>query len=228
VLALVALPPAAHAHGGAVATGSVSGTVIVNTPGDDTVAYVYVLDDSDPAGTIYPYEEIGQNHQQFDTKLLVIPKGTTVYFPNNDTEEHNVFSPPPLPMDLERYGPTKAKGKGKGKKPRGPSHLYDVAGEFDLYCDIHKDMKAKIRVMPSKHFAPVNTDGSFKLEVPEGKQRIVVWTQNAYDQGVKQSVTVVAGQETKLSVPIKINAIPDEPSHLNKNRRPYEDDYGDR
>lgn len=120
----------------------------------------------------------------FDPKVLVVPVGATVAFPNKDREDHNVFSPAngSNPMwDLGRYGPKKTNSK----------KFLDL-DEYAIYCDLHKEMSATVKVVPTRYFVPV-IGGRFKLTgVPPGRYKVVAWAPGSAE--VKSDVVeVVAG-----------------------------------
>ena len=130
--------------------------------------------------------EIRQKGKQFVPHVLVIPTGATVAFPNYDDEEHNVFSPtdPPGQWDLGRYN----------TDHKGHTHHFELAEEIDVYCDIHKEMWAKVKVVDSAFIAAV-TNGKFELaNVPPGTYKVIAWTPNS--------------AETKSSI-VKLQAVGD-------------------
>ncbi len=131
--------------------------------------------------------QIRQEGRKFVPHVLVVPVGSTVAFPNYDREEHNVFSPtdPPGLPDLGRYN-TDHKGK---------SWTLDDAYEIAIYCDIHKEMTAYVKVVDVDPalIAKVGADGRFSIAgVPAGTYNIHAWTYASKD--VQDTVTVVDGQ----------------------------------
>jgi plastocyanin len=175
-------------------TGTITGTVRVwsgkKAVSSLTNVYVYVADLSDPSGKRLPRPSIEQRNLQYDPALLVIPVGTTVWFPNGDRGiVHNVFSPKSGEdaFDLGRYK------KGKGKK-----RTFGKPGEIDIYCDIHPTMRAKIKVMPSSRFVAVADDGSFRIDgLPPGEHTIVAWMPDSEE--VRTRVVVEEGGEVSAN-----------------------------
>jgi len=79
---------------------------------------------------------VGQKDKQFTTDELVIKKGDTVVFGNDDPFFHNVFSlSSASTFDLGSYP------KGDSK-----SVVFDETGEVEVECAIHPSMRLKIKV----------------------------------------------------------------------------------
>ncbi len=132
--------------------------------------------------------EIRQIKTQFSPHVLVVPVGTTVAFPNFDLEEHNVFSPtdPPGQFDLGRYN-TDHKGK---------THRFDDPAEMEIYCDIHKQMWARVKVVDSGYIVAVK-QGQFTIEgVPPGTYKVHAWTRDSAE--VLERVIVTEGQTSTV------------------------------
>jgi len=91
---------------------------------------------------------------------MVVPVGTTVRFPNQDTFFHNVFSySGPARFDLGRY-------------PRGESKdvRFDEAGIVKVYCEVHEFMRAVVVVTADANpnaagVAPVLINGRGNMEL---------------------------------------------------------------
>lgn len=109
---------------------------------------------------------MAQRDTSFQPSLLIIPKSTTVRFPNEDKFFHNVFSySKPKRFDLGRYP------KGEAK-----SVTFDEAGGVTVLCEIHKWMRGGIVVVENKYYDTVDEAGSFRIpDVPPGKYQLVVW-----------------------------------------------------
>jgi plastocyanin len=131
--------------------------------------------------------EIRQVGEQFVPRVLVVPVGAEVFFPNYENKEHNVFSPTEPIFDLGRYKTDK----------KGKSHKFEFADEFDIFCDIHSKMSAKVKAVDSAYIVPV-VDGKFTFtNVPAGKYKVVAWVRESPE--VKSGeVTVSAGATTTL------------------------------
>jgi plastocyanin len=118
--------------------------------------------------------EMPQRSKQFTPRVLVVPLGATVYFPNKDSEVHSVFSPAgkeSVGFELDRFEP----------KAKGPPKQFKELGEFDIYCDIHPNMSAKVKVVPLAHAARV-AGTKYKLDgVVPGRYRVVAWAPNSLE-----------------------------------------------
>jgi plastocyanin len=211
--------PAAAAPGG----GSITGQVVTVAGGKAIAAdevYVYLSDEAPRrrgrhgAATAGATARIRQVKQQFEPHVLVVPIGTTVYFPNNDSQEHNVFSPtdPPGQWDLGRYDTDAI----------GHPHVFRDAHEVDIFCDIHKEMWAKVKVVDAVQIARVK-DGHFRLDgVPAGTYRLTAWAPGSVEVHSRQLV-VEDGQALELPADeLHLQITPWRPGpHLRKDRRPY-------
>ncbi|HET9990546.1 MAG TPA: hypothetical protein VFQ65_18585 [Kofleriaceae bacterium] len=139
-----------------------------------------------------PSREIRQKNESFAPHVLVVPVGTTVAFPNDDLEEHNVFSPtdPPGQFDLGRYNTDR----------KGRLHEFDDPGEIEIYCDIHMKMWARVKVVDTelRWIAKVAADGAFSFDhVPPGSYKVHSWSYDSDE--VVTSVEVAAGATASLS-----------------------------
>ena len=176
----------------AVKGGTVSGIVVAVAKGRPTTTdelYVY-LEGAKPTGTHGKVVvRIEQKNTRFMPGVVVIPTGGTVFFPNRDSEEHNVFSPAVkangwIGFDLGRYN-TDAVGKKRS---------FRQPGEFDIYCDIHKCMNAKVKVVPTRHIAKVAGGKYTFTDVPPGTYRAVAWTPNSNESKSQLFEVAVGGK----------------------------------
>jgi plastocyanin len=211
---LVALPAGIAAPTG----GFVTGHVVVFQDGrkfDDvhTPAYVYLVENppkhhKDRPGN-HVTRAIEHKDREFLPHAIAIPVGATIEFPNSDSEEHNAFSPTPKdPFDLGRYG------KGARKKRQ-----FFEPGEFDVFCDIHRNMWAKIRVVDSAWIAEVQS-GAFKIDdVPPGDYKLVAWFHDSLEVR-SDPITIKAGETTQVPVELHVQAGKMK-SHNRKDGSPY-------
>jgi plastocyanin len=132
---------------------------------------------------------IAQRDLRFSPSLLVIPRGTSVSFPNEDSEFHNVFS----------YSETKRFDLGRYPKGESKRVSFDKPGIVKTYCEVHPWMRAAILVLESPCYAIASGDGSFSIEgVPPGRYSLVAWNIDAGSK--KMAVEVTAGRALELQI----------------------------
>ena len=123
--------------------------------------------ESDRAETVAPVTtRIEQRNQRFEPQLVIVPKGSTVEFPNLDLVFHNIFSlSGARPFDLGYY-------------PKGQSRqvTFSRTGVVQVYCHVHSNMYAAIVVVSSRWATQPASDGTFEWpDVPPGKYRLMAW-----------------------------------------------------
>ena len=109
---------------------------------------------------------IRQENEMFTPRVVAVPIGSTVEFPNGDPIYHNVFS-------LSR-----ARTFNLGRYPQGQSRAvrFDRAGSVKVFCDIHSHMSATVMVFDHPWFTVPGVDGRFELPpVPSGRREITAW-----------------------------------------------------
>ncbi len=147
VLALMAFPANTLA-------GKIKGTVKVKglrTPAD-IVVYLPKAPavDVDLSKTKFVMD---QQNLAFIPRVLPIPVGSTVLFPNNDKVDHNVFS-------MSR---TKTFNLGSYEPGKSQTVVFDKPGIVEVRCDVHAEMAAYILVMKNPYFAVTDRKGNFEI-----------------------------------------------------------------
>ncbi len=192
--------------------GAVGGKVTViadGSPKSDASNIVVYLEgiaaDVQPLSAV---PEIHQRDQQFAPDLTVVTRGSTIAFPNDDKIFHNVFSvSEPARFDLGLY-----------KSGESKSVQFDRPGVVDVYCNIHPQMAAKIKVLDTPYYALTANNGSFFIpNVPPGTYPIVAW--QPYGAEYHGSVTVASGGSATVS--IQLTEGEKERRHLRKDGQPY-------
>lgn len=209
--AMVASPTerAGQADGGP--TGTVTGTVTIDDGGeskaDRSGIAVYLEGVAEPAPTPQK-KEMRQKNLTFTPGVMIIVKGTTVDFPNDDKVFHNVFSLSKagrFDLGLYKAGDTR-------------SVTFKEAGVIDIYCNIHPQMAAKIKVLDTSFYAVTGADGTFKIKnVPPGKYPIVGW--QPYGQEYRGEVVVPPGATASTTISLVLGKGPK--THLRKDGTPY-------
>jgi len=154
---------------------------------------VFLEGKSSDAGTPVRVE-LRQEGQQFVPRLLVVPVGSTVSFPNADPVFHNVFSlSGTRKFDLGYY-------------PAGQTRTvtFDDPGIVQVYCHLHPNMYAAIVVAPNRWYAQPGEDGTFSLhDVPPGAYTLVAWHMNAGFFRKTVQVSSESATDVLLNIPIR-------------------------
>ena len=127
---------------------------------------------------------LAQKNKTFQPRVLAVPLGSTVDFPNNDGIFHNVFSlsgPQPFDLGLYRAGET---------RPR----TFTAPGTYRVFCNIHPQMTAIIVVAPTGFTTLAAGDGRFTLDLPPGRFRVTALSERASPVSVE--ITSTAGAST--------------------------------
>ena len=171
------------AHLGA---GSVTG--VVRTVARAGVVPATAIVYAEPIDTAAPRTPrrfaLAQKNKAFQPRVLSIPLGSTVDFPNNDVIFHNVFSlsgPQPFDLGLYRAGESR-------------SRTFVSPGVYRVFCNIHPQMTAFIVVAPTGFTALASTDGRFALDLPVGRYRVTALSERA--SPVSTEITSVEGVST--------------------------------
>lgn len=194
-----------------VPTGSVRVKVLVTgmdgkvQPAADAVAWFPGLRGPDAP----PSPRMSSREKRFEPRVLAVPKGTKVTFPNYDKIFHNVFSLSEggrFDLGLYRNGASRTTS-------------FDTPGVVRVYCNIHPQMAAYVVVLDGSLYAQTGKDGIALLSgVPAGRQNVKVWE----ERGGEWSGTVVvpAGATVELSVPFDVSRWKEQP-HKNKYGKDY-------
>lgn len=138
--------------------------------------------------------EVAISNKIFSPRVLVVPVGSTVAFPNHDPFNHNVFSvSEPNSFDLGLYG----RGEGKSVTLKHP-------GLVRAFCNVHPRMVALVQVMATHQYAQPGADGMFTIAgVEPGSYRLHVWHERAPVEVVKD---VTVGPEGLAGIQTTLNA----------------------
>ena len=130
-----------------------------------------------PARAVPPRRAaIRQRGETFVPRVIAVPVGSTVDFPNDDPIYHNVFS-------LSR-----ARTFNLGRFPRGESRAvkFDKAGIVKVFCDIHSHMAASVVVFNHPWFTVPDADGNFEIgDLPPGNPQITAWHERLGDTTIR-------------------------------------------
>ncbi len=161
LVALFAISVHCVAQGVAV-TGHV--TTYGGTESSHPASVVWLIPVVQSAGDVAPVKPIHavlrQKNKAFEPHLLVVTKGSTVDFPNQDPWFHNVFSL------------FNGKKFDLGLYEAGTSRTvhFDREGVSYIFCNIHPEMSAVVVVVSSPYYALVSKSGDFSIpEAPSGQ-----------------------------------------------------------
>ncbi len=192
--------------------GSVQGSVTVLVKGkakaDKKGVVVYLEKVPGTPPTPKDHAVIRQREKQFDPPLTIVVKGTTIDFPNEDKIFHNVFSVSrPARFDLGLYKSGSAKSVEMKR-----------AGTVDVYCNIHPEMIAKVKVLENAYYTITGRDGTFSIEnVPAGEYPIVAWLPT----GDEAKGTVIVKPGETAQVKLQVSEVAKKTTHTRKDGTPY-------
>ena len=159
-----------------LAQGAVSGQVtILERPGEmseDLANVVVFLEPVTTGRTKAPAPvttTIALEKRQFSPRVRVVVEGSKVEFPNQDPFSHNVFSKANGGFDTGSFG------RGKTR-----DHLFQQAGVYALYCNVHPRMTAFVIALNTPYYTQAGVDGRFAFDsVPPGTYKLHVWHDRA-------------------------------------------------
>lgn len=160
---------------------------------------------------------ISTQSKMLKPKVMAIPVGSTIDFPNQDPISHNLFSlSPGNSFDLGLY-----------RRGAGKSHRFDTPGIVNIYCNVHPNMSAVVHILDTPYYAIADKTGSatFANVVP-GKYRLVAWNEivGTAQSDIEVTSTGVTGA---TSVTIDGRAFRASRAHTNKYGQPYSDEHSD-
>lgn len=189
----IGIPVTARRPSAAYANRAVSQSVLAPV---SELRHVVVFVKNAPALSTSPQVvEIRQRDENFIPRVVAVPIGSEVQFPNDDPFYHNVFS-------LSRV-----KTFNLGRFPRGTSKSVRVTkpGVVKVFCEIHSHMTATIMAFNHPWFAMVGDDGRFELpDVPPGQREITAWHERLGDTTVPLRVESGRATEADFVLPVPV------------------------
>ncbi len=146
----------------------------------------------------------------FVPRVVVVPVGGSVEFPNQDPVFHNVFSlSGSNRFDLDLY-----------KRPKSGVRVFEHSGLVRVYCNIHPQMSGFVLVVDGPFWARGTEDGQFVIpDVPAGKWTVKAWHERA-GEPLQQAVTVPERGEVELWLTLDASRFKAQP-HKNKFGKDY-------
>ncbi len=153
-----------------------------------------------------PYE-IVTVRKEFVPRVLTVPVGSTVRFPNRDAILHNVFSVSGRNrFDLGLYR------RGDGK-----TATFEHPGVVRVFCNVHHSMVAYVLVVGTPFATSPEVDGRFHLAgLPAGPGTLTVWHERSEPLSRQLTLPLAGPLEIRLEV-----SKPQVPRHTNKFGKPY-------
>jgi plastocyanin len=175
---------------GAATPGSVSGKVA--TPGPGSAAGVVISLEA-PGLKVTPPKapvEVDQRNLHFVPHVVAIVKGATVKWLNDDTVEHNVFSPQGG-YDLGTWGPGESR-----------THTFTKPGVYAQLCRLHTEMEGWVVVLDTPYFAVTGDSGAFDIKgVPPGRYTLKTWSGTL--KASTRPITVEGGKPTTVRLTLE-------------------------
>jgi len=153
--------------------GSIEGKITLSDQASNAHVVVYLEGAPGKATPLKTLPQVFQRDLAFVPAVTVVTTGSTIEFPNQDRVFHNIFSvSEPAKFDLGLY-----------KAGESRTFTFTRPGVVDVYCNIHPQMIAKIKVLDTRYYAITGPDGSFRIDnVPEGNMKLVAWHSQAEEQ----------------------------------------------
>jgi plastocyanin len=170
-------------------------------------AVVYFEPARAPAALAPGTFEVVTRDKEFAPRVLAVPRGSTVRFPNADPILHNVFS-----VSGGNAFDLGLSGRGPGK-----AATFRESGVVRVFCNVHQAMVAYVVVVDTPHVVLPDGTGAFRLrDLPEGEGRLTAW----HEQSEPQTVAVRVPSAAPVAVRLAVTR-PKVPPHLNKFGRSY-------
>ena len=151
--------------------------------------------------------EMSTFKKEFSPRLVVVPVGSTVNFPNLDPILHNAFS-----ISGKNSFDLGLAGKGAGK-----AVTFKEPGIVRVFCNVHHAMFSYVVVVDTPYWAQVGDDGRFRIAgVPAGPGKLTVWNERSAPS--TRDLTLPSAAPLQLGIEITMPRIP---PHKNKLGRSY-------
>jgi hemoglobin len=160
--------------------GSLKGTITVEGKPLEGVGLVMLYPETGKyAKRSAKYRVVEQRNKQFSPRLLAVPPGSTVAFPNYDDFYHNVFSlSQTQPFDLGLY-----------KNGQSREMKFEKTGLVRLGCNVHAKMASFIFVIDAPAYVPVEGAKEFNFKsLAPGKYKARVWSERSAEPAESEIV----------------------------------------
>ncbi len=146
--------------------------------------------------------------KEFVPRIVRVPVGGKVRFPNRDPILHNVFSVTTgNAFDLGLYS------EGSGREV-----TFQQPGVVQVFCNVHHSMVAYVVVLDTPYSTQPAADGSFSLRgLPTGKGTLNIWQEQTEPWQLRIEIPHAGQLAARLAV-----TKPRVPQHLNKHGKRYQ------
>lgn len=186
---------AERAAGGTIA-GSVKASSAAKFP-----TYVYV--EEVPGGQFSPPDKpvtIGQAKKAFMPGVVAVLAGSTVEFTNEDSFDHNVFSPD-FPAGEKGKAGTNFYNLGSWGQGEKRSFTFKKPGVYTQLCSIHPEMVGYVVVLQNPYFAKVDAEGKFQItNVPAGSWKLKIWNERLRPKQLEKSFDIKVSEAGQTDV----------------------------
>jgi plastocyanin len=154
-----------------------------------------------------------QKKKQFAPRVLAVPVGSQVAFPNHDVFFHNVFS----------VSPSNKFDLGVFNQNMSRDVTFDKAGVIHVLCNLHALMTAYIVVLEEPYFTVSDESGRFTVrDLPPGRYKMRIWNERSR-HGAEKEIDVGAGKVNAPTLVVAADAAPTTPP--DKNGKPRSAGY---
>jgi plastocyanin len=191
---LAVVTPALFAQQGSV-TGRIDFSPAEGSPSVDSSGAVVWLtrlgDSGETHGQVSPQRlQLVQRHKGFSPRVLVVPVGSVVEFPNQDPFFHNVFSL------------FEGKQFDLGLYEAGSSRTltFDRPGISYIFCNIHAEMHAVVIAVKTQYYGVSDRNGGIVIpHVPDGRYEMRVWHELVLPEVLNNLTRTIVISETSRS-----------------------------
>jgi plastocyanin len=156
-----------------------------------------------------------QKNRMFTPRLLVIPVGSVVSFPNEDPFFHNVFSL----FNGKRFD------LGLYEAGTSKEVVFSRVGVSYVFCNIHPAMSAVILTVATPFYGTADSTGKVTLhKVSPGEYVLHAWVQGMAQQDLDRmtrTIQVRPGASNSITLDVS-NAQIKPAQHMNKFGQPYD------
>jgi plastocyanin len=180
-----------------VASAATLSVTVLTANGKAMAGAIVTAQSLEPASRPAPVVRaaVSQTNLAFVPDLLIVPVGSSIDFPNNDSVGHQIYSfSPAKRFQLPLY-------RGKPYPPV----RFDQPGLVTLGCNIHDAMLAYIVVTDAPFFGRTDSAGAWSTEVPRGKYRIAVWHPRLRDEAKTLEREVTVGAADRVDVALQLS-----------------------